>query len=56
MGRVSAALKVPGDVRRRPLDQSRVQVWGRLRRFGDLARERLEFSECWLVRIRSEKR
>src|SRR5215472_18904521 len=25
----------------RPLDRSRVQVWGRLRRFGDLARERL---------------
>jgi hypothetical protein len=32
-----------------------VQVWDRLRRFGDLARERLEFGECRLVQIRSEK-
>jgi hypothetical protein len=39
----------------RPLYRSRVQVWGRLRRFGDLARERLEFAECRLVQIRSEK-
>ena len=39
----------------RPLYRSLVQVWGRLRRFGDLARERLEFGECRLVQIRSEK-
>src|SRR5689334_22229282 len=39
----------------RPLDRSRVQFWGRLRRFGDLAHQRLEFGECRLVQIGSEK-